>query len=64
LLNVVLHDQFSGHNSERPPVEVAERTRTGHPKGVAHLASKVASKPNGRRGKASAAEKQQPPQSS
>ncbi len=64
LLNVVLHDQFSGHNSERPPVEVAERTRTGHPKGVVHLASKVASKPNGRRGKASAAEKQQPPQSS
>ena len=28
LLNVVLHDQFSGHNSERPPVEIAERTRT------------------------------------
>jgi hypothetical protein len=28
LLNVVLHDQFGGHNSERPPVEVVERTRT------------------------------------
>jgi CRP/FNR family cyclic AMP-dependent transcriptional regulator len=28
LLNVVLHDQFSGHNSERPPVEVEERTRS------------------------------------
>ena len=28
LLNVVLHDQFSGHNSERPVVEVNERTRT------------------------------------
>ena len=28
LLNVVLHDQFSGHNSERPPTETAERTRT------------------------------------
>jgi CRP-like cAMP-binding protein len=27
LLNVVLHDQFAGHNSECPPVEVAERTR-------------------------------------
>ena len=28
LLNVVLHDQFSGPNSERPSVVVAERTRT------------------------------------
>jgi len=28
LLNVVLHDQFSGHNSERPPMEIEERTRT------------------------------------
>jgi CRP-like cAMP-binding protein len=28
LLNVVLHDQFSGHNSERPPLRVTERTRT------------------------------------
>jgi CRP-like cAMP-binding protein len=28
LLSVVLHDQFSGHNSERPPVAIAERTRT------------------------------------
>jgi CRP-like cAMP-binding protein len=27
LLNVVLHDQFSGHNSERPPVDITERTR-------------------------------------
>ncbi len=28
LLNVVLHDQFSGHNSERPPVGTAQRTRS------------------------------------
>ena len=28
LLNVVLHDQFSGHNSERPPMEIEERERT------------------------------------
>lgn len=28
LLNVVLHDQFTGHNSERPPVGTKERTRT------------------------------------
>ncbi len=28
LLNVVLHDNFSGHNSERPAVRNAERTRT------------------------------------
>jgi CRP/FNR family cyclic AMP-dependent transcriptional regulator len=28
LLNLVLHDQFSGHNSERPPMEIAGRTRT------------------------------------
>ena len=28
LLNVVLHDQFSGHNSERPPVEVEEHPKT------------------------------------
>jgi CRP/FNR family transcriptional regulator, cyclic AMP receptor protein len=28
LLNVVLHDQFGGNNSERPPVETRERTRT------------------------------------
>jgi CRP-like cAMP-binding protein len=28
LLNVVLHDHFSGHNSERPPMEVEERTVT------------------------------------
>ena len=28
LLNVVLHDQFTGHNSERPPTATAERTRT------------------------------------
>jgi CRP-like cAMP-binding protein len=27
LLNVVLHDQFSGHNSQRPPVGVMERKR-------------------------------------
>ena len=30
LLNIVLHDQFTGHNSERPPMEVEERTRTVH----------------------------------
>jgi CRP-like cAMP-binding protein len=34
LLNVVLHDQFGGHNSERPPVQVAERTRTAPPRVV------------------------------
>jgi CRP/FNR family transcriptional regulator, cyclic AMP receptor protein len=34
LLNVVLHDQFSGHNSERPPMEMAERTRTAPIKSV------------------------------
>jgi CRP-like cAMP-binding protein len=28
LLNVVLHDQFSGHNSERPPVGTAQRRRS------------------------------------
>ena len=28
LLNVVLHDTFVGQNSERPPVEIEERTRT------------------------------------
>jgi len=28
LLNVVLHDQFTGHNSERPRMEISERTRT------------------------------------
>jgi CRP-like cAMP-binding protein len=27
LLNVVLHDQFGGHNSERPPVGITERVR-------------------------------------
>jgi CRP-like cAMP-binding protein len=27
LLNVVLHDQFTGHNSERPPVGISERKR-------------------------------------
>ncbi len=27
LLNIVLHDQFPGHNSERPSVGIAERTR-------------------------------------
>ena len=27
LLNVVLHDQFSGENSQRPPVGISERTR-------------------------------------
>ncbi len=27
LLNVVLHDQFFGHNSERPLVDIKERTR-------------------------------------
>jgi CRP/FNR family cyclic AMP-dependent transcriptional regulator len=31
LLNVVLHDQFGGHNSERPPVEVEERIKTVAP---------------------------------
>ena len=36
LLNVVLHDQFSGHNSERPPMEIEgrERTRIVPPKSV------------------------------
>jgi CRP/FNR family cyclic AMP-dependent transcriptional regulator len=28
LLNIVLHDQFDGPNSERPPAEFAARTRT------------------------------------
>jgi CRP-like cAMP-binding protein len=28
LLNVVLHDHFSGHNSERPPVSKSERAHT------------------------------------
>jgi CRP-like cAMP-binding protein len=32
LLNLVLHDQFSGENSERPPVEVAEHARTVAPR--------------------------------
>jgi CRP/FNR family cyclic AMP-dependent transcriptional regulator len=27
LLNIVLHDQFGGHNSERPPVEIAEHSK-------------------------------------
>ena len=35
LLNVVLHDQFSGHNSERPAMEVEERTRTAPTKAAA-----------------------------
>jgi CRP-like cAMP-binding protein len=28
LLNIVLHDQFGGHNSERPYIETEERIRT------------------------------------
>ncbi len=28
LLNVVLHDQFTGHNSTRPPVGITERVKT------------------------------------
>jgi CRP-like cAMP-binding protein len=28
LLNVVLHDHFTGHNSERPPVDLEKRTRS------------------------------------
>jgi len=28
LLNVVLHDQFSGHNSVQPPMQTSERTRS------------------------------------
>jgi CRP-like cAMP-binding protein len=35
LLSVVLHDQFGGHNSQRPPVGSSERTRTVRPKGKA-----------------------------
>lgn len=27
LLNVVLHDQFSGHNSQRPPVSISKRAK-------------------------------------
>jgi len=34
LLNVVLHDQFTGQNSERPPVGTPERTKTGPVKKV------------------------------
>jgi CRP-like cAMP-binding protein len=28
LLNLVLHDQFTGHNSQRPPMETTNRTRS------------------------------------
>jgi hypothetical protein len=45
LLNVVLHDQFDGHNSERPPVDIAERTQTTATKNSAKTASKVSPAP-------------------
>jgi len=32
LLNVVLHDQFMGHNSERPALGITERTKTVVPR--------------------------------
>jgi CRP-like cAMP-binding protein len=45
LLNVVLHDEFAGHNSERPPVEIAERTRTVATTKPAKAASKASPAP-------------------
>jgi CRP-like cAMP-binding protein len=34
LLNVVLHDQFGGHNAERPPVGITERVKAVPQKSV------------------------------
>jgi CRP-like cAMP-binding protein len=46
LLNVVLHDEFSGHNSERPSVDIAERTQTVATKKSAKAASKTSPTPS------------------
>ena len=46
LLNVVLHDQFDGHNSARPPVDTKERTRTVATKKSAKPASKASAAPS------------------
>jgi CRP/FNR family cyclic AMP-dependent transcriptional regulator len=45
LLNVVLQDEFTGHNSERPSVDIAEHKRRASTRKAAKAASRASSMP-------------------